>query len=230
MSRAYISLLDYAAPGSAPGWPNDGCALRNNTAPRSRLPLLHSSPDYTPPTHTTDTQLAQRWSKHSPCSGSESGDRYHLISGRPRQILQVNLRLAWLAQRKATQERRPSIGSPRLRSFQRQSGLGSRAKNINSTQVESHPRVKIGTLYFVPSLFNDRQTCRFILKSMTADFLVWILLSSTNTNSGAKRRLERCQYGIYLADPRVPSQCQAEDQRSPGFGHSYKTSRKPNIL
>ena len=68
MARAYISLLHYAAPESAPRWPNDGCALRNNTAPRSRLPLLHSSPDYTPPpthTHTTDTQLAQRWSKHS---------------------------------------------------------------------------------------------------------------------------------------------------------------------
>ena len=28
----------------------------------------------------------------------------------------------------------------------------------------------------------------------------------------------------------MPSQCQAEDQRSPGFGRSCKTSRKPNIL
>jgi len=42
--------------------------------------------------------------------------------------------------------------------------------------------------------------------------------------------LERSQYGIYLADPRVPSQSQAEDLRSPGFGHSYTTSRNPDIL
>ena len=56
--------------------------------------------------------------------------------------------------------------------FSEESGSGSRAENIISTQVESHPRVKIGNLYFVPSLFNDRQTRRLILKSMTADFRV----------------------------------------------------------
>jgi hypothetical protein len=49
-------------------------------------------------------------------------------------------------------------------------GKSSREHHFDSGRIP--PESQDRNLYFVPSLFNDRQTRRLILKSMTADFLV----------------------------------------------------------
>ena len=102
----YKPALHYVTSKSALGWPSDYCCstiaasvLRQTGSP----PLLHRSPDYTPPQTTTDT--------HTAASDLKIISRIEVIryQRRPRQILQVNL--LFLAGSRgwgeATQERRP---------------------------------------------------------------------------------------------------------------------------
>ena len=102
-------------------------ALRNNTASRIAIYLYCTAPQTTPPPQQT-------YSLHSgnPNIAQWIGRNHFDI--RPADFLQVDLLLHRRTRRmgEATQERRPSIGTPRLQRFQIQSGLGSRAKNINS--------------------------------------------------------------------------------------------------
>ena len=97
-------------------------------------------------------------------------------SGRPRQTLQVNLRLAWLAQWKAAGE--PSIGTAK---FFRCSRVVSR-EHI-STQV-AHPRVKIGNLYF--------EVCLMIAKHVVL-YSQWLLISECELLLSSATTIHRCQ-------------------------------------